>query len=283
MFGFPQAKVLAAFAAGFGAFTGYVINEMLADELQPLIESACIACHDENTETRLDFTKLERNLENPSTFRAWVNVVDRISSGEMPPESEPRPDSRTKTAALTFLKTQLFKVNRRQQLTRGRVPSRRVSRLEYEHTLHDLLGIGGQVAKFLPPENKSGAFDVVAMNQDMSSVHVKGFLAAADAALDEAIQLGPKPPMSRALDYPNSRFMQMWFERSVRRGGGTVFRDGDDLIMFRGQNYNLRSDANGLRIPVAGRYRITVTGSAYQPRSSVTMSLRRQNDVQGDS
>ncbi|MCR9200107.1 MAG: DUF1592 domain-containing protein [Planctomycetaceae bacterium] len=149
--------------------------------------------------------------------------------------------------------------------------------------MHDLLGIGGRIAKLLPPENKSGAFDVVAAKQRMSSVHVRAFLAAADAALDEAIQLGPKPPMSRELDYANSRYMQMWFERPVRRGGGTVFRDEDDLIMFRGQNYNLRSDSNGLRIPVAGRYRITVTGSAYQPRSSVTMSLRRQNDVQGDS
>ena len=123
----------------------------------------------------------------------------------------------------------------------------------------------------------------MAAKQDMSSVHVKGFLKAADVALDEAIQLGVKPKLVRELDYVNSRFMQMWFERSVRRGGGTVFRAVDDLIMFRGQNYNLRSYHNGLRIPVAGRYRITVTGSAYQPRSSVTMSLRRQNDVQGDS
>ncbi|TWU38543.1 DUF1592 domain-containing protein [Novipirellula artificiosorum] len=254
-----------------------------ADEVQPLIESSCMACHDENTDTRLDFTKLDRDFEDADTFRTWVAVFDRIQDGEMPPASEPRPDARTQAAALTFLEKELFEVNRRQQAAHGRVPSRRLSRLEYEHTLHDLLGVGGQIAKFLPPENKAGAFDVDAAKQDMSSVHVRGFLAAADAALDEAIQLGPKPPMSRELDYPNSRFMQMWFERPVIRGGGTVFRDGDDLIMFRGQNYNLRSDHNGLRIPVAGRYRITVTGSAYQPRTSVTMSLRRQNDVQGDS
>ncbi len=254
-----------------------------ADEVQTLIESSCMACHDENTDTRLDFTKLDRDFEDADTFRTWVAVLDRIQDGEMPPASEPRPDAQTQAAALTFLEKELFEVNRRQQAAHGRVPSRRLSRLEYEHTLHDLLGVGGQIAKFLPPENKAGAFDVVAAKQDMSSVHVRGFLAAADAALDEAIQLGPKPPLSRELDYPNSRFMQMWFERPVRRGGGTVFRDGDDLIMFRGQNYNLRSDHNGLRIPVAGRYRITVTGSAYQPRTSVTMSLRRQNDVQGDS
>jgi len=254
-----------------------------ADEIQPLIESSCIGCHDENTETRLDFTKLDRDFEDADTFRAWVNIVDRIRKGEMPPASEPRPDKQEQTAAMTFLNKKLFEVNRHQQQEHGRVPSRRLSRLEYEHTLHDLLGIGGDIARYLPPESKSGAFDVVTAKQDMSSVHVKGFLKAADVALDEAIQLGVKPKMVRELDYANSRFMQMWFERPVRMGGGTVFRAGDDLIMFRGQNYNLRSDHNGLRIAVAGRYRITVTGSAYQPRSSVTMSLRRQNDIQGDS
>ena len=251
--------------------------------LNTLIQDSCIDCHDENTETRIDFTDLDQNFKDPSTFRSWVQIVDRLQKDEMPPASEPRPDSRTKVAALKFLNTKLLDANRYLQKTRGRVPSRRLSRVEYEHTLHDLLGIGGQIAKLLPPENKSGSFDVVAAKQDMSNVHVKGFLKAADAALDEAIQLGPEPKIMHELDYVNSRYMQMWFERSVRRGGGTVFPDQDDLIMFRGENYNLRSDANGLRFPVAGRYRITVTGAAYQPRSSVTMSLKRQNDIQGDS
>ena len=240
-------------------------------------------CHDADTETRLDFTKLTQDFEKADTFRQWVKVYDRVKRGEMPPPEETQPDKAVRDEALSLLEGELKQANQRLQETIGRVPSRRLSRLEYEHTLHDLLGIGGDIARYLPPESKSGALDVVAAKQDMSSVHVKGFLKAADIALDEAIQLGTKPKMVRVLDYVNSRYMQMWFERPVRRGGGTVFRAGDDLIMFRGQNYNLRSDHNGLRIPVAGRYRITVTGSAYQPRTSVTMSLRRQNDVQGDS
>ena len=254
-----------------------------ATDLDALITTSCMDCHDADTETRLDFTRLAQDFGKADAFRQWVKVYDRVKRGEMPPPEETQPDKVVRQKALSLLSSGLKQANQRLQKTLGRVPSRRLSRLEYEHTLHDLLGIGGQVAKFLPPENKSGAFDVVAAKQDMSSVHVKGFLKAADVALDEAIQLGAKPRMARELDYVNSRFMQMWFERPVRRGGGTVFRDKDDLIMFRGQNYNLRSDQNGLRIPVAGRYRITVTGSAYQPRSSVTMSLRRQNDVQGDS
>ncbi len=254
-----------------------------ATDLDTLIQSSCIDCHDANTETRLDFTTLEKDFEKAGSFRKWVRVFDRIKSGEMPPPEETQPSKAARTKALSFLEIELKQANRRSQKMIGRVPSRRLSRLEYEHTLHDLLGIGGDIARYLPPETKSDTFDVVTAKQDMSSVHVKGFLKAADVALDEAIQLGAKPKMVRELDYANSRYMKMWFERPVRRGGGTVFRAEDDLIMFRGENHNLRSDKNGLRFPVAGRYRITVTGSAYQPRSSVTMSLKRQNDIQGDS
>jgi hypothetical protein len=254
-----------------------------ATDLDTLIQSSCIECHDADTETRLDFTTLGKDFENAESYRKWVHVFDRIKSGEMPPPEEIRPGKAARAKALSFLESELKRVNRLSQQTIGRVPSRRLSRMEYEHTLHDLLGIGGDIARYLPPETKSDTFDVVTAKQDMSSVHVKGFLKAADVALDEAIQLGAKPKMVRELDYANSRYMKMWFERPVRRGGGTVFRAEDDLIMFRGENHNLRSDKNGLRFPVAGRYRITVTGSAYQPRSSVTMSLKRQNDIQGDS
>ena len=254
-----------------------------ADELERLIQSSCIDCHDENTETRLDLTKLGRNFREPGTFQKWVKLMDRVATGEMPPKSEPRPNPALQAEALKFLNSTLTDVNREQQQKKGRVPSRRLSRQEYEHTLHDLLGIGGGIARYLPPETKSGNFDVVSVTQDMSSVHVKAILKAADIALDEAIQIGPNPQMRRELDYPNSKYMQMWFDRPVRNGGGTLFRDNNDLIIFRGDNYNLRSDANGLRIPIAGDYRIRVMGSAYQPRSSVTMSLRRQNDTLGES
>ena len=66
-----------------------------ADEIELLIESSCIVCHDVNTETRLDFTRLERNFEDADTFRTWVTVFDRVRNGEMPPKSEPRPEAQT--------------------------------------------------------------------------------------------------------------------------------------------------------------------------------------------
>ena len=118
----------------------------------------------------------------------------------------------------------------------------------------------------------------------MSRVHVRGLLTAADLALDEAIQLGPGPNMNpREIDYFNSPYIQMWVDRPVRRGGGMVFKTDHDVVTFRGANYVLRSDNNGFKPPIAGRYRITVKAAAHQPRSSITVSLKRQNDKQGES
>ena len=255
-----------------------------AADLDQLIESACIDCHGAGTETKLDLTSLEMNFGDAKSFRNWVQVFDRVQSGEMPPSTEARPNEATRSAALKVLKSKLNHANRSSQAKKGRVPSRRLTRTEYEHTLHDLLGIGGELARHLPPESESGEFDVVATTQEMSSVHVRGLLMAADQALDEAIQLGVKPRMGkREIDYFNSPYIRMWVERTVRRGGGTIFKTDRDVVTFRGENYVFRSDANGFRPPVAGRYRIDIKAAAYQPRSSITVSLKRQNDQQGQS
>lgn len=263
---------------------GVTMANDLGDELTSFIQESCVGCHDASTETRLDFTSLGYDLKDKQVFRTWVRAFDRIQRKEMPPKNEKLPSEKSRSAALSLLEAELKQVNRRSHQTIGRVPSRRLSRSEYEHTLHDLLGIGGDLAKHLPPENESGAFDVIAASQEMSSVHVRSLLMAADLALDEAIQLGKRPPMAkREIDYFHSPYIQMWVDRPIRRGGGTIFKTDQDIVTFRGENYVFRSDASGFRPPVAGKYHITVKAAAHQPRSSITVSLKRQNDRQGQS
>ena len=49
-----------------------------ANDLDTLIQSTCIACHDADTETRLDFAALGKDFENEQSFRTWVHVFDTI-------------------------------------------------------------------------------------------------------------------------------------------------------------------------------------------------------------
>ncbi len=48
-----------------------------ATDLDELIQSSCIECHDTNTETRLDFTTLGNDLESAESFRKWVHALNR--------------------------------------------------------------------------------------------------------------------------------------------------------------------------------------------------------------
>lgn len=264
--------------------TNFMFAAEWNDTLRLFIEESCVGCHDADTDTRLDLTSLGFDIEKEQVLRAWVNVFDRVERGEMPPSSATQPDRESRRTTMSMLRKELTKVNRTHQQQTGRVPSRRLSRQEFENTLHDLLGIAGNLAKHLPPDSESESFDVVATTQEMSSVHVRSLLKAADLALDEAIQLGKMPTMSpREIDYFHSRYIQMWVDRPVRRGGGTVFKTDQDVVTFRGENYVFRSDMSGFRPSVAGRYRVGIKAAAHQPRSAVTLSLKRQNDKQGDS
>lgn len=276
---------LLIFAGGLFSVTGIGLETVVSDEvIDELLVTTCVDCHDSDTDTGFDITRLPFEMTEDNQFRKWIKVFGRLSRGEMPPKDAVQPPLELKAQALARMEQRLTKINREKQQVAGRVPSRRLTRDEYEHVLHDLLGIGGQIARYLPPENEAASFDVVADKQEMSSVHVKGLLAAADLALDEAIELGAKPYLGpREIDYYNSPYIQMWVDRELRRGGGTVFKTDKDVVTFRGANYVLRSDANGMRFDVPGQYRITVTAAAHNPRSSITVSLKRQNDQQGQS
>ncbi|MCH7725302.1 MAG: DUF1592 domain-containing protein, partial [Planctomycetes bacterium] len=253
-----------------------------ATELDALIQSSCIDCHDANTETRLDFTTLGKDFENAESYRKWVHVFDRMKSGVMPPKSEPRPEKAVLKRALTSLGKQLRETNRAAQETNGRVPTRRLTRLEYEYTLHDLLAIRGELAKHLPPENKSSSFDTVAVDQGMSLVHIRSYLAVADIALDEAIQLGPRPRKQPVeMRYRSSPYSTMWIDRPLRRGGGTVKLTDDAWVTFDARPHVAQSNHMGYHPPYPGLYRITAQAYGYQARTPVTMLLYRSSEQQG--
>ena len=252
------------------------------DPMAVLIENACIDCHDRDTKTTLNFEALAFDLTKPEFFRQWEKVHDQIETGAMPPEDKPRPSQQLLEAAMGDLHSKLRETSLAEQAQNGRVPVRRLTRAEYEFTMHDLLGIGGSLALKLPPENMASMFDTVASDQGISPVHIKSYLAAADLALDEAIQLGPKPNMEpRLIDYRNHPYVKMWFERELRQGGNTVKRTADAFVTFDGRPHTTQTDNMGIGFPVAGRYRLSAEVFGYQAKTPVTFCIYRANDIDG--
>ncbi|MDE0739885.1 MAG: DUF1592 domain-containing protein [Planctomycetota bacterium] len=282
----PGARKLAALLiASCCIFAG---AEMPAQgfkaDVAPLVKASCIKCHDGDTKTRLDFGPLGYELSDPATFRKWELVFDRVDSDEMPPKGKTRPSPRLRRKALASLKRDLLKENLSRQRREGRVPARRLTRLEYEYTMHDLLLVREDLAKILPAESDSGGFDTVGAGQGISPIHIRSYLEAADYAIDAAINLRSRPKgKPQLVDYLNSRYVNMWHDRELRRGGSVTRKLKDAVAVFVDQDYILKSNASGLNIRSPGLYRIKVEAYTYQSRKPLILTIIHTSEKGGGS
>jgi len=156
----------------------------------------CTACHDADKKRGgLDLTALKDDPTNPDNFARWVQVHDRIESGEMPPRNKPRPPEADTKAALATIRDRLVKAELAKRGDAGRTALRRLTRVEYEHTVRDLFGLDGVALQGeLPADGSAHGFDNNGDALDLSHVNLAKYLEAADRVLDVAIATQPKPP-----------------------------------------------------------------------------------------
>jgi hypothetical protein len=160
-----------------------------AETSAKFIEQQCADCHDgKDGEGGFDIAALRDDLADPAVMQRWVRVFDRVASGEMPPPDE---SSLSETQRQSFLSATGSWLRGQQQKdfkTQGRVRGKRLTNLQLERTLHDLLGIDIPLAELMPEEQKSAGFTTVADGQPMSHFQLEQHLQVVDAALDEAIR-----------------------------------------------------------------------------------------------
>ncbi len=162
----------------------------------------CYDCHnDTDAEGGLDLENLSFDPTDAASMRTWVFLHDRVHEHEMPPKNKPHlwPEEAERAEFLTQFENYLHEISDEQQQEKGRVRSRRLNRVEYENTLHDLLGIDIPLKSFLPDDPEHEGFTNIADSQQISYHLLQTYLEAADAALDEAFQraLRPRPLETR--------------------------------------------------------------------------------------
>ena len=245
-----------------------------------LTDTACIACHGNAVVTPLDMRELDFDLDDGATRRTWERIYDRVASGQMPPVGSPRPNDEIAEQALARLENELIAANERRR-NGQRTPLKRLTRLEYAYTIEDLLGLDEEVAAHLgtslPAEADAGGFDNVAARQGISPLHIRSYLAAADAALDAAIRLGPSPERDPfVIDYAKSGYLNFMSNAEIL-GGGITKNTGDGIAMFFdvGSTYLMHSSSEGFDVTAPGRYRVTLEARAYQPSSPITLTVYR--------
>ena len=141
----------------------------------------------------------------------------------------------------------------------GRVVMRRLNRIEYEHTVCDLLGVRIELQELLPPDSSRDGFDNVAEALHVSSFLMEKYLEAAEKALDVAIANGPQPKLIK-------RRYSLRETRQVSSTGERVFLKpaADDLtVMFSSSLWQAVS-LTPFYPPDRGAYRFRISAAGYQ-------------------
>ena len=135
----PIPRIALAFAFLFSA------GSHAADFTTPLrsfIGSHCAECHDADAKKGgLNFDALSTELDDAAIEARWTLAHDRVQRGEMPPKKKAPPTARDRDDFLRSLGDALSAHDAAQRAKIGRVLLRRLNRVEYESTLHDLLTI----------------------------------------------------------------------------------------------------------------------------------------------
>jgi hypothetical protein len=216
------------------------------------LEQHCVDCHGpDSPEGDLNLADLAYAPTDRKNLNRWVTIFARALSGEMPPTEESRPDPEQLQDFLTTIAAPMIEAQRTEYRQLGRVRSRRLNRVEYENTMHDLLGIDIPLQEFLPEDTYHDGFATVASAQQVSHHLLGKYLDAADAALDEAF--------ARALTPENNPFFHKYTSAELGRrvGQRDPWHVGDETIAWSArQVYHGRVPETTVR--KTGWYRITL-------------------------
>lgn len=163
--------------------------------VKPFFAEHCNKCHGEKKQKgdlRVDTLKID--FESPKTMGRWEEIMNRINSGDMPPDDEKRPKPEDVSRVAEWIVGQLREVEAALQASgRERVAFRKLSREEYGNSVRDLLGVNFDVTAptGLPEDPDWHGFERIGSVLTLSPAHVEKYLAAADAVLDEALSIRP--------------------------------------------------------------------------------------------
>ena len=153
-----------------------------ATEVRPVLEKYCYKCH--GAEKQKGGVKLSEGADVAAIYRdvkTWDKALAEIHAGAMPPEGKPQPSEEEKKRVLAWLEHTLNDPDL-DAVPRdpGRAFPHRLSRLEYNNTVRDLLGVDTRPADAFPPDGGGGGgFDNNSATLFIPPVLVEKYLAAA--------------------------------------------------------------------------------------------------------
>ncbi|MBL6705709.1 MAG: DUF1592 domain-containing protein [Planctomycetaceae bacterium] len=158
-------------------------------ELQPYLEAHCIGCHGaqkQEGDFRIDTLSREVGLNDTPH---WAEIIERINSGEMPPdEVKQRPSADESAKIVEWLAARIKEGEAARMAKRDRVSYHRLTRDEYVNSIRDLIGVEYDAADpgGLLEDPEWNGFERLGSVLTLSATHIEKYITAAEVVLAEA-------------------------------------------------------------------------------------------------
>ena len=263
---FGSASASAADPAASSPQTG------LTPEIQTYLDTHCLTCHDAESskgDFRIDNLSTKIGFEDSPQ---WFEIMERISSGEMPPKkAKVHPGAEESAKVVQWLAARLKEGESARMAARGRVSYNRLTRDEYVNTVRDLIGVqydAKDPGAFLEDPEWHG-FERLGSVLTLSPSNIEKYLAAAEVILAEAypekkpvlLEGSKRAILEEQVQEPHKeRLRQLGLLDKVRyeMWPGDIFR------------YSALKDP----LPEAGVYEISYTLSGLKPEKGLAPRLK---------
>lgn len=157
-----------------------------------VVQKFCIDCHDADTHKGdLDLASILHD-EVKSNPQEWESVIKRLMARDMPPKDKKRPDDAAYESTLLTLAKELEP----QTPQPGRTPTlRRLTRVEYQNAVRDLLAVDIDTKTLLPADESSHGFDNITVG-DLPPALLDRYLTAAQKIARLAVGHSTEPEVT---------------------------------------------------------------------------------------
>ena len=170
--------------------------ETFRNEIEPVLRESCIPCHGpEKQKGKFRIDTLNPDLIHGGDQNWWLEVIDVVSNGEMPPQDEDvHISGEGKASIVDWLSTEIQVASQVARSEEGHSSFRRMTRYEFSYALQDLLGLPYDLADGLPPETTSeDGFQNSSEMLQMSMMQFETFRELGRNALKKATVSGERP------------------------------------------------------------------------------------------
>ena len=115
--------------------------------------SYCVKCHGpEKSKGDLTVHSLSGDLSLGQELDKWESILEMLEFGEMPPIDEPQPPKAEVKAVMKWVEAGMRDYVKKASAVEAEPKTRRLTNVEYENTLSDLLGFELDVIDDLPED-----------------------------------------------------------------------------------------------------------------------------------